>query len=153
MCIHADTIKLDCVKRRRCNERSEQQWAINGSHICHPIKDKCFTFANQGSIYRVVLHPYNASDEYQKWKYIEETSQIAGNIEMGKERSLCMQISSKNPDGLACLPFFETLLCNQSNWAQQWTFTPVITADNHQKCANYDERGAGGGAFYHGLQY
>lgn len=146
ICIHSDSLdveKRDGVKRRRCNDGREQQWAINGSHICHPAKDKCFTVVrNNGKIFIVTLIPYDAINPAQKWKLNKETSQIVSMIEMQKGwLPLCMEISSRAFDGLG-YPFFEPLECDKNKWSQKWDFSPIMDGDNNnQVCAEFEERG------------
>jgi len=142
--------KTDLVKRKRCNEGREQQWAINGSHICHPVKDKCLTvIRNKGSIFLVALTPYNASGESQSWHLNKETNQIESKIKMDKGRlPLCIQVSTTYKDDYD-FPFFEPLPCDKNKWSQQWTFKPAITAENSQECAKFEERG---GIRHHGVQ-
>ncbi len=73
-CLHSDSLDVDTfdgVKRRRCNEGREQQWAINGFHICHPIKDKCFTIVKINDQSLIVgFMPYIVKDkQYQEWQW------------------------------------------------------------------------------------
>ena len=145
ICIHSDSLdveKADGVKRRRCNDGREQQWAINGSHICHPVNDKCFTVVrNNGEMFIVSLKPYDATAEAQKWKWNEETSQIESNIKMKKGwLPLCMEVTTRAFDDFG-YPYFESLECDQNKWSQKWNFTPITDANNHQVCAEFDERG------------
>lgn len=145
ICIHSDGLeidKTDLVKRKRCNGGREQQWAINGSHICHSVRDKCFTVTrNQGTITLVALEPYNASDETQKWQWNKETSQIETKIKIKKGwPQFCMQVSTEAFDYYG-FPFFEPMPCDKNKWSQKWTFTPVVTAVDNQECAKFEERG------------
>jgi len=51
---------------RRCKGGIEQKWTINGT-ICHPKKDKCFTYIYEFEKSIVALNAYNGK-ENQQWK-------------------------------------------------------------------------------------
>ena len=135
VCIHSaslDVDKFDGVQRRRCNEGIEQQWEINGSHICHPIKDKCFTIVkihNQSLI--IGLMPYNAMEKYQEWQWNKETAQLVNNIKnKGGFPSRCMEVSTEAFHPVSGHPYMEPRQCAKNKWSQKWTFRPIMNENN-----------------------
>jgi len=59
---------------------------------------------------------------------------------------LCMEVTTRAFDGFG-FPYFESLECDKNKWSQKWNFTPITDVNNHQVCAEFDERG---GAHHHG---
>lgn len=147
ICIHAGSLdvgKADDaigVKRQRCNQGTEQQWAINGSHICHPVKDICMTVARHSdNILVVLLMQYNSTERAQKWRLDKETNQIVNEIKNDKNwLPSCMDISTTLFDKFG-YPYFVQRKCDKNKWSQKWNFTPIMDTNNHQVCAGFNER-------------
>ncbi len=98
----------------------------------------------------VALEPYSATSNAQRWKWTEETKQIKTVVAPPRVgihwnvrrpiRPFCMQVSARAFDDFG-YPFFETEQCHTNVWSQQWTFIPVLTADNRHICADFHELG------------
>jgi len=147
-CLHSDSLDVDTfdgVKRRRCNEGREQQWAFNGYHICHPIKDKCFTIVKINNRNLIVgLMPYSVKEkQYQEWQWNKETAQLVNYIKTNgfllDQR--CMEVASTGLNSVSGHPYMEPKPCDKNKWSQKWTFRPIMDENNDPKCAKFDERG------------
>jgi len=124
----------DFLIPRRCKGGTEQSWAKNGAHICHPVKDKCFTpsVIPTKNIWLIQLIRNSVHDKAQKWRWNnEDTTQLESF------NNLCID-DTDNYFGNSS--FTELLKCDKNKKTQKWSFMPIIHPNNSYECANFSER-------------
>lgn len=146
-CIHSDHIDADAfdvVKLGRCNKKREQQWAFNGSRICHPAKDKCLTVVQvKDQHFAVGTLPYDAGiADAQGWKLNKETSMIESKIIIQPKRQpWCMGVHSAAIDPVSGYSVISPHVCNKNERSQHWTFTSLTDTDNNpRECGRFQEK-------------
>lgn len=118
---------------RRCKSKIEQKWAKNGTHICHPVKDKCFASARFRikNFWAVQLMRYREKED-QKWIWNnDDTTQLESF------NNLCLEDADKYYDDSS---YIELKKCDENKKTQKWFFVPIIHANNTSECANFSER-------------
>ena len=117
----------DVLVPRRCKGGIEQKWTINGTIICHPKKDKCFTYINKFGKSIVALNAYKGKENQQwKWNNDRITQLMIFKI-------FCLTDADNFFRGSS---FIETAKCNENKKTQKWSFIPITDANNRPECAN-----------------
>ena len=118
---------------RRCKGEIEQKWAIKGTFICHPVKDKCFTpiYIKEINKAMVALAAYGGTED-QQWKW--NNDDVTQLVTM---KSTCLEDADNIYLGSA---FIKIAICDQNKNTQKWSFTPITDAHNRLECVNFSQR-------------
>jgi len=116
---------------RLCKGGIEQKWAINGTSICHPIEQKCFTRIYEARKDMVALKAYNGNED-QKWKWNND-----GITQLITINNSCLEDADNIFLGSS---FLKTAVCNKNKKTQKWLFITITDANNCPECVNFSGR-------------